>query len=355
MRIAILSFYSGHLDRGVETWTHELANRLSKDKYEITVLQNGKTRPDADYAVVETDLPVNSRGSRFGESFFLDYWSFLIARFTFKVLPYLWREKFDVVIPTNGRWQALLVRLVTLFCGSKMVVVGHSGVTGRDEIWNAWNFPNAYVGLSSYAREWAKKVNPFIRVSYIPNGVDLQKFKYQYEKIRTGLKRSVILYVGALEPQKRPLLAIRAVAQMKDVSLLMVGKGNLKEEVLALGRKLLGKRFSLKAFPYNKMPAVYRTADVFTNPSTSGYSFEIVLLEAMATNLPVVANNDPVRREIIGDAGILVDPENNVSYSRALIEAVNQDWGERPRTQARKFSWDKVAGQYKDLFDKLVR
>lgn len=354
MRIAILSFYSGHLDRGVETWTHELANRLSKDKYEITVLQNGKTRLDADYTVVETDLPVNFKGSQFGELFFLDYWSLIVARFTLKVFPYLWREKFDIVIPTNGRWQAWFIRILTWLGRAKMVAVGHAGI-GRDEIWNLWTMPNVFVALSTRAREWAERINPFVRSVYIPNGVDLKNFLPGDTQVKLSLPRPIVLFVGALEGGKRPLEAIKAMSKLDVGSLLIVGSGSLKHSLEKAGKSLLPGRFTIKSFPYNQMPQVYRAADAFTAPSRSYYSFDIVLLEAMASNLPVVANDDPIRREIIGDAGVLVDPENTQAYAEAIAEVLAHDWRNKPRAQAQKFSWDKVALQYEKLFNNLIK
>lgn len=354
MRIAILSFYSGHIERGAETWTHEFANRISKDAYEVTVFQNGKTRKGADYTVVETGLPVNFKGSHFGEVFFLDYWSLLIAKFTLKVIPFLWRGKFDIVIPTNGRWQAWLLRILTWLGGAKMVVVGHAGI-GKDEIWNLWTMPNVFVALSTRAKEWAKRINPFVRSVYIPNGVDLKKFSPGDTQVKISLPRPIVLFVGALEDGKRPLEAIKAISKLDAGSLLIVGNGSLKHSLEKVGKSLLPGRFAIKSFPYNQMPQVYRAADAFTAPSRSYYSFDIVLLEAMASNLPVVANDDPIRREIIEDTGVLVDPENTQAYAEAIAEVLAHDWGNKPRAQAQKFSWDKVAGQYKDLFDKLVR
>lgn len=354
MRIAILSFYSGHLDRGVETWTYELANRLARDKCEVVVFQNGEARKDVDYAVVKIGLPVNWQGGHFGEVFFLDYWSLLIAKFTLKVIPFLWPGKFDIVIPTNGRWQAWLIRILTWLGGAKMVIVGHAGI-GRDEVWNLWAMPNIFVALSTRAREWAKRINPFVRSVYIPNGVDLKKFLPGGTQVKLSLSHPIVLFVGALEGGKRPLEAIKAMSRLDVGSLLIVGSGSLKHSLEKAGKSLLPGRFTIKSFPYNQMPQVYRSADVFTAPSRSYYSFDIVLLEAMASNLPVVVNNDLIRREIIGDAGILVDPDNDGLYSRALQEAISRDWGKKPRIQAQKFSWNKVALQYGKFFNNLIK
>jgi glycosyltransferase involved in cell wall biosynthesis len=101
------------------------------------------------------------------------------------------------------------------------------------------------------------------------------------------------------------------------------------------------------------MPRVYGAADIFTYPTVPWESFGIVLVEAMASGLPVVATDDPIRREIVGDAGLFDDPLNTKVYAKALRKALAKDWGDKPRKQAEKFSWDKIADQYHKLFDEL--
>ena len=81
-------------------------------------------------------------------------------------------------------------------------------------------------------------------------------------------------------------------------------------------------------------------------------AFGIVYVEAMASGLPVVATDDENRREIIGDAGLFVDPENIEEYAQTLGKALKTDFGEKPRQQAKKFSWDKIASQYEQIMIK---
>ena len=74
----------------------------------------------------------------------------------------------------------------------------------------------------------------------------------------------------------------------------------------------------------------------------------------MACNLPAVATDDPIRREIIGDAGVFVkDPHNLISYSQALQTALQIKWGDKPRHQALKYSWEKTIPLYEKLFKSL--
>ena len=233
-----------------------------------------------------------------------------------------------------------------------MIVSGQSGMGWDDKV-NLYSFPDFFIPISSKSLMWAKKVNPFVKSVYIPNGVDLRKFNGQGLKIKSNLKKPIILCVGALTKTKRIDLVIKAVSKLNNVSLLVVGKGEEEKNLQALGTRLPDKRFKITSFPYEKMPEVYRVADLFTLVSEPYYSFENVLVEAMATNLPVVANNDPIRKEIVGEAGMLVDPTKAEEYSLSLKRALETNWGEKPRNQAKKFDWDKIVGEYKELIKKL--
>lgn len=355
MKIAFLNIYNGLVDRGAETFIKELAARLAR-KHSVTVFQSGDKSGGEKYKVVKTPIQINVSKRRDVKTvqgrLFLDYKSRKKALFTIKAIPTILREKFDIIIPVNGGWQPALVRLVTWFYGGKMVISGQAGM-GWDERNNLWCFPNAFVALSTKAKNWARRVNPLVRVLKIPNGTDLMKFKHQGPKLDINLKKPIVLCVGALTPGKRIDLAVKAVGQLKNVSLLITGDGFLKEEILKLGESLLGKRFRLINLPFEDMPKVYRTSNLFTLPSEAYQAFEIVLVEAMATGLPVVANDDEIRKEIVGEAGLLVDPVDTVKYAQALKKALTTDWEDKPRHRAKMFDWDKIATDYEKLFEKL--
>ncbi len=346
MKIAFLNIYQDQVQRGAETFVRELSERLKRN-HEIMVTSGDKIPP--------------KRWS-FVWRFFIDPNGLSILWFTLKSLPRLWKEKFDIVIPLNGGWQPALVRIVTWLYGGKMIISGQSGM-GWDDRNNLWCFPDVFVAISSTARDWARRANPFVRVECITNGVDLNKFLPTGSKFKSLLKKPIVLCVAALTAGKRVDLAIKAVAKLGNVSLLLVGDGPLKNEIENLCKKLLGDRFSARGeptfgwqlikMPYEELPTAYRVADVFTIPSESYHSFEIVLVEAMATNIPVVANDDPIRQEIVGDAGILVDPTDTDTYARAIKNVLNAKWESKPRKQAEKFSWDKIAKQYEELFKNL--
>ena len=337
MKIAFLNIYQGKVARGLETYISELSQRLSKNN-QVEIISGSIMPPE--------------RKRNIYWRLYLDSNSLAIAWFTLKSLGKILKNRYDIVIPQNGGWQPALVRIVTLLYGGKMVISGQSGI-GWDDRNNLWCFPNTFVALSSKALSWAKSAMPLVKSFYIPNGVDLQRFSPIGAKLVTKLKRPVVLCVGALTEQKRIDLVIKAVAKLGNASLLVVGSGGLESDLCKLGKELLGERFELISATYETMPQVYKCADVFTLVSATWESFGNVFVEAMATGLPVVATDDPIRKEIVGDAGIFVNPKNINEYAKALETALKTNWSNKTRIQAEKFSWDMVAKKYEELFKNI--
>ncbi len=313
MKIVFLSRFQGKIDRGAENFVLELSERLSKN-HKVEVLAGS----DADSL--------------------------------FKVFD----GKYDIVIPVNGRLQSLKISLGRMAGGYKILITGHSGI-GRDDIWNlAICKPDVFVALTDRMANWAKGWAWGSKVVKIPNGVDLDKFKPEGEKINLGLPRPVILSVGALTWYKYHDRLVRAVREAGEGSVVIVGKGPQRQSLEKLGKEALGDRFMIADFKYEEMPKVYRSCQIFSLPSWDRESFGLAYLEAMASGIGVVAPDDTSRREIVADGGLLTDVSDPVVYGQAIREALKTDWSKKSRSQAEKFSWDKVAGEYeRTMFDMI--
>lgn len=325
MKIAFLSWFSGDVYRGVETIVHELANRLVELENDVIVYQHGPKLPSAKY---RTGFLKNQH-----------------------LLPDL-EKNIDILVPLNGDIQVWMAKIWCTLNNKKLLISGQSGPGLGDRI-KILAFPDVFVALSDFQMSWAKSRNPIVKRVKIPNGVDLTKFNPGKSDLNFNLKKPVILWVGALDKMKRPELVIQAVAKT-EASLLIVGKGPREQELRGLGNKLLPKRFDIKSFPFDQMPEVYRAADLFVFSTVPWESFGIVMLEAMATNLPVVVSDDPIRKEIVGDAGFTVDVTNTNLFAQKIKEALEKDWGNIPRKQAEKFSWDEIAKSYNEIFLRLT-
>ncbi len=313
LKILFLSKYFETVDRGAETYVKELSKRLQKNHF-VTIFSGSDSEN--------------------------------LAKIT--------NGKFDIVIPTNGRWQALKTGLGRLKGGYRMIISGQAGV-GRDDYWNILICrPDVYVAITDAEKDWAKQWAFGVRIEKISNGVDLEKFSPRGKQVNLELKGPVILSVAALEWYKHHELTIQAVSRLDKGSLVIIGGGSKQEKLAAMGQKLLGDRFKIMQVSFEEIPNYYRSVDLFCLPSWNRESFGIVYLEAMASGLPVVAPNDLSRREIVGGAGILVDVNSPDKYANAIKSALEKKWGYLPRKQAEKFSWDFVANEYEKLFKELM-
>jgi glycosyltransferase involved in cell wall biosynthesis len=168
----------------------------------------------------------------------------------------------------------------------------------------------------------------------------------------------VVLCVAALEPFKRIELLVRALAEVPGEpapELVVAGAaGRTEAAVRALAAEKLAGRAHFVRIPQAEMPELYRLADVFALPSRIE-GFGLVLVEAMASGLPVVTQEDAERRFVVGDAGILLDCERTDDFARALAgllgdAARRRELGARGRARAsERFSWDLLLPRYAAL------
>nr|HMN31535.1 glycosyltransferase [Caldilineaceae bacterium] len=152
----------------------------------------------------------------------------------------------------------------------------------------------------------------------------------------------VLLFVGRLNQEKRPLLAYDLFHKLSrlrdDVHLVMVGDGPLREELSQRARQAgLSARLTLTGLvPYAQMPAVYNAAHVWVSTSQSEVQ-PMVALEAAACGLPAVAFADPALQGVIEHgvngfvversdlflarlANLLDDPERYHTMRKAAID-----------------------------------
>lgn len=192
----------------------------------------------------------------------------------------------------------------------------------------------------------------------IPNGVDPARFNPgPQRKAELGLPtdRPVVLMVSALEPGKRVIEAMRAMADVPDAALVVAGDGPLRDEVDRLAAQILPGRFMRATFRHEQMPELYRSADLFLHTKIRE-SFGNVYVEALSCGIPIVAHDDEVTRWILGDHARLVDTELQDALSDAIVAALKTH---RPDAAAadwahQRYSWEAVAGKYLDFFGEVV-
>jgi glycosyltransferase involved in cell wall biosynthesis len=216
--------------------------------------------------------------------------------------------------------------------------------------------PNVHISVNPEVADYLRRRLPDVPIEYLPNGLDVAAFERHTRPVDVDLERPLFLAVGAILPYKRYHLTVRAVAGLPQGSLLILGEGDeeLTVQLQALGMETLGaERFRLTSVSYDEMPGYYATCDVLTLASDSE-SFGMTYIEAMAHNKPVVTTRDRSREAIVGDAGILCDPQDIPAYTTALHLASVSDFGDRPRQRARRFDWPVVGPRYVQVIDRVL-
>jgi glycosyltransferase involved in cell wall biosynthesis len=354
-RIAFLLPGVGVVDRGAEAFVLELTERL-RTEFDVTILCRGMAN---DLCRKVRAIPRDSRYltipyqhrivRRFADKVFLDPIHLESLSFTLNVFPHLLRAKYDMMVSLHGVWGALACRAIRRLRRTPFITVG--GALGRPDLWQARQRPDVHVVKTEYARNWIAAKCPNVNIEVIPNGVNLKRHHPDVRPIHLDLERPVYLCAAALVPYKNARLTIEAISQLERGSLALVGRGPLKAELEAQGMAQLGpQRFMLQAVPHHEMPRYYAACDVFTLVSEKECeAFGNVYLEAMACNKPVVATDDPIRTEIVGQAGILCGGYQTEVYARALEQAATTDFGSKPREQAEEFDPDMVAARYAEI------
>ena len=265
----------------------------------------------------------------------------------FPLFPKLLFRNYDVIFPCNDLGGLLVAFIIRAIKGTPVIFTEHNGYMEKGKIAsrNLKFKPDLYITLSRELECWVNEKYPDIKTKYIPNGVDFYKFNPDIAPSKINLSRPIALTASRNQPNKRLDLVIEAVSRLKGVSLVILSQGNNLEELYNKGKKLLDERFLLLSANYDEMPGYYRACDIFTLPSEYE-PFGLVYLEAMASNKPVVAPDDPSRREIIADAGILCSVEDPDTYSKAIKRALEIDFGNKPLIQAQKYSWENSALEY---------
>jgi len=171
-----------------------------------------------------------------------------------------------------------------------------------------------------------------------------------------------ILFVGTAEPRKNLARLLEAYArllqrQAQVPDLVIAGAIPSSDVLFSASSQVgpVGQRVRFTGYVTDEArQQLYREASLLVLPSLAE-GFGITALEAMTTGVPVVASNRGALPEVVGDAGILVDPENVSDLSNAL-ERVLSDAGmrrsmsERGLQQAQQFSWSDSAERLYDAY-----
>ncbi len=184
---------------------------------------------------------------------------------------------------------------------------------------------------------------------------------------RYGLPNAFILFVGTIEPRKNVDGLLRAFRHLldkyniDDVGLAIAGgRGWLYEDVLDLIRKLKLER---NVFPLGRvndadLHKLYVGARCHVHPAHYE-GFGLPPLEAMACGTPTIVSNISSLPEVVGDAALMVHPDNweelAVAIHRLLTDdALHAELREKGLQRARCFSWEQTAERTLEVYRRVI-
>jgi glycosyltransferase involved in cell wall biosynthesis len=198
------------------------------------------------------------------------------------------------------------------------------------------------------------------RVVVIPHGVNprfrpLPPHEIEPERQRLGLPPAFFLFVGTLEPRKNLVRLLEAYDYLWRQEghrtslphLVIAGrKGWLYQEIFAtVARLQLHDRVLFAGFLDDAdLPTVYNLSRAFVYPSQYE-GFGLPVIEAMACGTPVVTSAVSSLPEVVGDAAVLVDPDDHTAIAAGMQAALQQaqSLGAAGQRRVRRFVWEQSA------------
>jgi glycosyltransferase involved in cell wall biosynthesis len=272
----------------------------------------------------------------------------------------------------HGNLLARVVRLTTKI--PKLVCTAHNTNEGGWPRMFAYRLTDSLADISTNVSKEAVEVfeakgaAPPGRMLVIYNGIDTQKFSpdsAERESFRNKFavgSDKIILAVGRLSKQKDYPNLVNAFKNIsrkaENIRLWIIGDGPLRESLESLVAELglIERVMFLGTLHDNDIPNFMRAADVFVL-SSAWEGFGLVVAEAMATEKVVVATNSGGVKEVVGNCGFLVPPQDSEALAYALEKALNMTSeqakviGEKSRKRiVENFSLDSVVERWLEIY-----
>lgn len=232
---------------------------------------------------------------------------------------------------------------------------------------------DAVVTVSSMTAKDATKILDIEpgRISVAPNAVEaifnplpqeqIDKFRHQ-----SGISPDTLclLNVGSNHPRKNIDTVLKVIDTLKQqgvsVHLLKAGADFNEEQKVFISNQNLENNISYLGKPdKSNLIQIYNAADILIAPSLHE-GFGITLLEAMACGTPVITANVSAMPEVVGDAGILVEPLDYQSMADAVVNiqkdsSFRQQLIEKALTRVKQFTWESTSEKIAQVYEELLK
>jgi glycosyltransferase involved in cell wall biosynthesis len=354
---------------GAERCLAELAARLDRLRFEPVVYSlappPAEDRRQCVARIEGAGVPIVHLGAR-------SAWSFLP---TLAELRRQLAAQRPQLIQTFLFHANVLGRMAARRAGVSRVVCGVRVAEQRSRwhLWGDWatrRLVDRYVCVSQAVARFAQTEGglPESQLVVIPNGIDVDQYpapSVSLADLGIPAARGVVTYVGRLDRQKDVLWLLQAaprfLAEAAGIHLLIVGTGPEEDELRRFaGQMGLGDRVHFTGFR-SDVPAILGASRLLVLPSR-WEGMPNVVLEAMASRLPVVASDVEGVRELLGEAAEaqVVRHGDSGDLGSKIVRLLNDrdlaaELGQANRLRAEEaFSVDRMVGEYETLWMSLV-
>jgi 1,2-diacylglycerol 3-alpha-glucosyltransferase len=354
MRVAIICTGLDHTRRGFETFSSGLFSALS-GHIDVTLFK-GSGRREPGQVVV----PCLRRNGFSEKSYLLEQRTFAIS-----VFPRLLLGHFDLVHYSDHALGSALWHL-RRWTGARIPLLFSNG--GPSYPW--WFKPDTYihqVAPTYYDAACRSGIAPG-RMHLVPYGIKIEDFVSLDSKSSARAKfgipmdATVVLSAAALKlTHKRLDYLVKELAALKESNYFLCMAGERTDETVqleALASDILHGRHLFLTLDRREMPTLFSAADIFVHPALFE-GFGLVLIEAMAAGLPVIAHNSDHFRWLLDEAAIFIDMTSAGALSSVLRELssdmiANEELRRKCYERVQAFDWQTLAPQYIAMYEAVV-
>jgi phosphatidylinositol alpha-mannosyltransferase len=370
MRIALVSPYDWSVPGGVNRHVSALAANHMRRGNDVKIVaptsKRLRTQPDWLEIIGHAGIGLPASGSVANVTLSHDLGP--------RVKRFLERESFDVV-HVHEPFQPLLPFQFIRYSDAPVVATFHAA---RDTGSRVYAFGRSVIkpwwphidGRIAHSRAALKLIGPHFAGRYriIPSGIDYAFFAAEVPPIPSLMddKRN-ILFVGRQEPRKGLPYLLEAFAALKKMEprtrLVVVGPdGGLRAACLRyIQQNDVEDVVFTDYVSSDDLPRYYRSADVFCAPNTGHESLGLIILEAMAAGLPIVATRIQGFQDVLtqGEHGLLVRPRDSTAMADSLARllkdaAMREEMGRAGSKHAQNYSWQEMSGKVLDYYGDVL-
>jgi len=366
MKVGLISYHSFLFPGGVKRHIFGLHKEFKKRGIESKIIaprRSWKEDYGKDVILLGTSFPLNVGGTQ-GD--------FCLNFNPFAVKELLDKEKFDVLHFHNCGFPSTYQ--ISQYSTSLNILTFHANLEKNNFITSFPGFLYLFdklvqqridgiIGIAPLCLKFFKNYKG--QKTVIPNGIDFDEFSKRLPKLKKFADDKLnILFLGRIEERKGLIYLLKALKilnkKYSNLRLIVVGDGTLKNfcQEWAKRNKLKNVVFE-KGASEQEVPYYYKTADIFCSPAIYGESFGIVLAEAMASGLPVVAFANTGYKGVLEKGKgkkFLAEPKNYLELAEKLEllikdKELRREMGEWGFQEAKKYAWPEIADQVLDFYE----